>query len=71
MAYLTRTDPNRNINRFYIVQVTPTLFGHARVRPGAARQEPCGMTHMERHDDAQAAERRSIKRRLRHGYPAI
>jgi predicted DNA-binding WGR domain protein len=28
MAYLTRTDPARNINRFYIVQVMPNLFGH-------------------------------------------
>jgi predicted DNA-binding WGR domain protein len=27
MAYLTRTDPTRNINRFYLVDVTPTLSG--------------------------------------------
>jgi len=27
MAFLTRTDPARNINRFYVVDVTPTLFG--------------------------------------------
>jgi hypothetical protein len=27
MAYLTRTDPTRNINRFYVVDITPTLFG--------------------------------------------
>ena len=27
MAYLTRTDPSRNIKRFYVVDITPTLFG--------------------------------------------
>jgi len=27
MAFLTRTDPARNIDRFYTVQVTPGLFG--------------------------------------------
>ena len=27
MTFLTRTDPTRNINRFYIVHVMPTLFG--------------------------------------------
>jgi predicted DNA-binding WGR domain protein len=27
MAFLTRTDPTRNINRFYIVQIMPSLFG--------------------------------------------
>jgi predicted DNA-binding WGR domain protein len=27
MAFLTRIDPARNINRFYVVQVMPSLFG--------------------------------------------
>jgi hypothetical protein len=27
MAFLTRTDLTRNINRFYVVDMTPTLFG--------------------------------------------
>jgi predicted DNA-binding WGR domain protein len=27
MTFLTRTDPTRNIDRFYVVAVTPTLFG--------------------------------------------
>jgi len=27
MAFLTRTDPAKNIDRFYFVDVTPTLFG--------------------------------------------
>ena len=36
MTYLTRTDPTRNINRFYIVHVMPTLFGRA-ARMGPTR----------------------------------
>jgi predicted DNA-binding WGR domain protein len=27
MAFLTRIDPTRNIDRFYIVEVMPSLFG--------------------------------------------
>ena len=27
MTFLTRIDPTRNIDRFYVVQVLPTLFG--------------------------------------------
>jgi hypothetical protein len=27
MAFLTRIDPTRNISRFYIVEVMPSLFG--------------------------------------------
>ena len=27
MAFLTRTDPARNIDRFYIVEIMPSLFG--------------------------------------------
>src|SRR5215470_8791132 len=27
MTYLTRNDPTRNIDRFYVVDITPTLFG--------------------------------------------
>jgi hypothetical protein len=27
MAFLTRTDPTRNIDPFYVVDITPTLFG--------------------------------------------
>jgi hypothetical protein len=45
MAFLTRTDPTRNIKRFYIVDITPTLFGEwALVREGAAADPPapCG-----------------------------
>ena len=41
MAYLTRTDPTRNINRFYVVAVTPTLFGEwAVLREWGRRGSP-------------------------------
>jgi len=41
MAFLTRTDPARNIDRFYIVDVTPTLFGEwALVREWGRRGSP-------------------------------
>jgi hypothetical protein len=45
MAFLTRVDPTRNINRFYVVDVMPTLFGDWTVMrdgAGAARPAPCG-----------------------------
>jgi predicted DNA-binding WGR domain protein len=32
MTYLTRTDAARNMNRFYVVAVTPTLFGEWAAR---------------------------------------
>jgi ATP-dependent protease ClpP protease subunit/predicted DNA-binding WGR domain protein len=41
MAFLTRIDPTRNIDRFYIVDVTPTLFGEwAVVREWGRRRSP-------------------------------
>jgi hypothetical protein len=33
MAFLTRIDPTRNINRFYVVQVMPSLFGDWTIMP--------------------------------------
>jgi predicted DNA-binding WGR domain protein len=41
MAHLTRTDPTRNINRFYVVDITPTLFGEwAVLREWGRRGSP-------------------------------
>jgi predicted DNA-binding WGR domain protein len=71
MPFLTRIDPTRNIDRFYVVDVTPTLFGEfALVRENGRRGSPgtVRLTSYERRDDAEAAERRAIKRRLQHGY---
>jgi predicted DNA-binding WGR domain protein len=65
MTFLTRTDPTRNINRFYVVDVTPTLFGERgrRGSPGTVRR-----SSRRRRDEAQIAEQRTITRRLQHGY---
>jgi hypothetical protein len=51
MAYLTRFDASQNLNRFYIVDVTPTLFGEWAFAPrmgpaGAAHLAQCGCTAM-------------------------
>ena len=74
MSFLTRTDPTRNIDRFYLVDVVPTLFGDwtvlrewgRRGSPGTARHD----TYQHR-ADADAAQRSSVRRRLRHGYAAL
>jgi predicted DNA-binding WGR domain protein len=73
MAYLTRTDPTRNINRFYVVDVTPTLFGEwAVLREWGRRGSPGTMrsSSYQRRDEAQSAEPRTVKRQPRPpGYP--
>jgi predicted DNA-binding WGR domain protein len=74
MNFFTRNDPAKNVNRFYMVMVTPTLLGewlvlreYGRIgSPGTVRART-----FERELDAQRAEQRSIRRRLRHGYRAI
>ena len=74
MAYLTRTDPSRNIDRFYIVDVTPTLFGEwAVLREWGRRGSPGTMrlSSYQRRNEAEIAEGCTIKRRLRHGYKTI
>ena len=71
MTYLTRTDPARNMNRFYIVQVMPNLFGHWTVMREWGRRGSPGTLRLEtsrRREDAQLVERRTIKRRPQHGY---
>jgi predicted DNA-binding WGR domain protein len=71
MTYLTRTDPTRNMNRFYVVAITPTLFGEWAVLREWGRRGSLGTLRLEtwrRRQDAQLAEARTIKRRLQHGY---
>jgi predicted DNA-binding WGR domain protein len=74
MAFLTRIDPTRNIDRFYVVQVLSTLFGDWTVlREWGWRGSPGTMrlSRYERRNEAETAEQRTIKRRLQHGYRAI
>ena len=71
MAFLTRTDPARDIDRFYIVDVPPTLFGEWAVLHEWGRRGSPGTVRLEsfkRRVDARNAEARTIKTRLRHGY---
>jgi predicted DNA-binding WGR domain protein len=71
MAFFTRSDPAKNLHRFYILRLAPTLFGDwtllrewgRRGSPGTVRA-----TTFDRLDDAQQAEARAIKRRIQHGY---
>jgi len=74
MAFLTRTDPTRNVNRFYIVDVMPTLFGDWAVMREWGRRGSPGTVPLDTYQqraDADAAERGSVKRPLRHGYKAL
>jgi predicted DNA-binding WGR domain protein len=71
MAFLTRSDPDRNIDRFYVVDVTPTLFGEwAVLREWGRRGSPgiMRLSSYERRNEAETAEQRTIKRRLQHSY---
>ena len=71
MAFFTHTDPAKNLHRFYVVQLSPTLFGDWTLlrewgrsgSPGTVR-----LTSFEQFDEAQKAQARAIKRRLQHGY---
>jgi predicted DNA-binding WGR domain protein len=72
MAFLTRTDLTRNIDRFYVVDITPTLFGEwaAVLREWGRRGSPgtLRLDSYRRREEAQSAEQRTIKRRLHRGY---
>jgi predicted DNA-binding WGR domain protein len=71
MAFLTRTDPTRNIDRFYVVQVMPSLFGDWTVMREWGRRGSPGTVRLssyQRCNEAETAERRTIKRRLQRGY---
>jgi predicted DNA-binding WGR domain protein len=62
MAFLTRVDPSRNIDRFYVVAVTPTLFGEWALLREWGRRGSAGtvrLTSYRRRDEAEAAERRT------------
>ncbi|MBV8590088.1 MAG: WGR domain-containing protein [Acetobacteraceae bacterium] len=73
MLYLTRTDATRNMKRFYLVQLAPTLFGEwMLIREWGRIGQPgtVWFTSFESQDEAELEERRTIKRRLSHGYSA-
>jgi predicted DNA-binding WGR domain protein len=71
MVFLTRIDPARKLQRFWLARVTPTIFGGwsllrewGRIgSPGTVRSRS-----FEREEEARRAERQGIKKRQRHGY---
>lgn len=71
MAFLTRTEPEKNLYRFYVVSVAPTLFGEWSLVREYGRSGSPGtvkLTSFEQEQEAQKAAHRIIKRRLQHGY---
>jgi predicted DNA-binding WGR domain protein len=71
MAFLTRTDPAKNLHRFYIVRLAPTLFGDWTLLREWGRSGSPGTVRVmsfEQYAEAEKAERSIIKRRLQHGY---
>jgi predicted DNA-binding WGR domain protein len=71
MVFLTRIDPARKLQRFWLANVMPTLLGEwALVRewgrigsPGTVQART-----FEREDEARRAEQRGIRKRERNGY---
>jgi predicted DNA-binding WGR domain protein len=71
MVFLTRIDPARKIQRFWLAMVTPTLLGEWSLLrewgrsglPGTVRSQT-----FEREEEARRAERAGIRRRERQGY---
>ena len=63
MIFFTRTDPTRNVNRFYIVEV---CFVNERSSASWLPRLPRSMwlDHFEHRADPDAAQRRIVKRRL-------
>ena len=71
MVFLTRSDPARKLNRFYIVRLAPTLYREwTLLREWGRSGSPSTvrLTSFDCYDAARKAGQRSVKRRLRHGY---
>jgi predicted DNA-binding WGR domain protein len=74
MTVFTRSDPAKNLHRFYVVRLAPTLFGDWTLlrewgrsgSPGTVR-----LTSFACYDEAAEAEQRIIARRRRRGYRDI
>ncbi|WP_159591168.1 WGR domain-containing protein [Chelativorans xinjiangense] len=68
---LTRIDPARNMARFYLLSVEPTLFGVIALRRNWGRIGTWGRQRLDLHDDEQAARRAQaqfLAEKLRKGY---
>lgn len=71
MAFFTRIDAAKNIRRFWLSVVTPTMFGGWSVLREWGRIGSPGRVQLRTfgsEEEAQRAEQQGIKKRLRHGY---
>ena len=72
-AHLQRRDPDRNMGRFYQVDLAPTIFGESSVIRSWGRIGTRGRTALETCSTLEAAEassRRTIRAKLKRGYSA-
>ena len=68
-----KRDPDRNMARFYRVDVQPTLFGEASVARSWGRIGTAGRTAFETcstHEAAETAAGKTIYAKLKRGYSA-
>lgn len=68
---LRRVDPERNMARFYLLTIQPTLFGGVSLIRNWGRIGTCGQVKIEtydRPDDAHRAYRRLERVKRRRGY---
>lgn len=68
---LQRIDPRRNMARFYVLSIEPTLFGPVALRRNWGRIGTWGRQRLELHADedaARMAQARLLARKLKKGY---
>lgn len=68
---LTRIDATRNMRRFYMVQIMPTLFGEWQLVREWGRLGSPGQVQSRTYPDeaeAEQARQRSVSQKLRRGY---
>jgi predicted DNA-binding WGR domain protein len=71
MRHFTRTEPERRLHRFYLVDVVPDLFGRSTLWLEWGRSGQPGTLRRYVYDhggDAETAAARVIRRRLQRGY---
>jgi predicted DNA-binding WGR domain protein len=71
MNFFTRIDPAKNISRFWLARVTPTLLGGWSLLREWGRIGSPGTVQSQTFDleeEARRAEQRGIRRRELHGY---
>ena len=71
LLILERVDPARDMHRYYVLSITPSLFGHTALVREWGRKGQGGQRRIELHaDDAQAGEELQVwlQRKVQRGY---